>query len=209
MPVAHPGLMRLLDYKRYNVETDGIYAVYDAPLRDKPSDNWAERLYQRLVRPMPGLLPEDERVFRYIAIYPNTVIDLYPDHVLIWKMNPHGVDTHRRPGTYLRRKNCDLRTRLAQWLNLYDQPDHHPRGRGPGRPDAASASANTDFTPGPLSLREKGVAWFAGRDPGRPRRPRTRGELDDRRLTAGDTRSAPARTSPPRPARRSSTPPAR
>ena len=54
VPVAHPGLMRLLDYKRYSVETADAYAVYDAPLREKASDNWAERLYQQLVRPMPG-----------------------------------------------------------------------------------------------------------------------------------------------------------
>ena len=47
VPVAHPGLMRLLDYKRYSVETAEHYVVYDAPLREKPSDNWAERLYQR------------------------------------------------------------------------------------------------------------------------------------------------------------------
>jgi len=162
VPVAHPGLMRLLDYKSYSVETAHAYAVYDAPLRDKPSDNWAERGYQRLVRPMPGLDAEDERIFRYIAIYPNTVIDLYPDHVLIWKMNPRGVDQVVVPGTYLRRKDCDLRTRIAQRLNLYlskittheDEDLVHRMQIGLG---------NTDFQPGPLSLREKGVAWFAGR----------------------------------------------
>ena len=162
VPVAHPGLMRLLDYKRYNVETNGLYAEYDAPLRDKPSDNWAERLYQRVVRPMPGLSREDERVFRYIAIYPNTVIDLYPDHVLIWKMNPLTVESTGVPGTYLRRKSCDARTKLAQKLNLYisqitTREDEELVGR------MQQGLSNTDFTPGPLSLREKGVAWFAGR----------------------------------------------
>ena len=162
VPVAHPGLMRLLDYKRYSVETAPAYAVYDAPLREKPSDNWAERLYQRLVRPMPGLIEEDERVFRYIAIYPNTVIDLYPDHVLIWKMNPLAVDSTGVPGTYLRRRNCDARTRVAQKLNLYfSEITTHEDEELVGRMQLGLA--NTDFTPGPLSLREKGVAWFAGR----------------------------------------------
>ena len=162
VPVAHPGLMRLLDYKRYSVETADAYAVYDAPLREKASDNWAERLYQQLVRPMPGLDDEDHRIFRYIAIYPNTVIDLYPDHVLIWKMNPRGVDRVSVPGTYLRRKDCDARTRIAQKLNFYiseittheDEDLVHRMQIGLG---------NTDFQPGPLSLREKGVAWFAAR----------------------------------------------
>ena len=112
---------------------------------------------------MPGLVEEDERVFRYVAIYPNTVIDLYPDHVLIWKMNPL---TRRHapacPGTYLRRKNCDPRTRVAQRLNLYiSQITTHEDEDLVGRMQLGLA--NTDFTPGPLSLREKGVAWFAGR----------------------------------------------
>ena len=106
--------------------------------------------------------PKTSGVFRYIAIYPNTVIDLYPDHVLIWKMNPRGVDRVVVPGTYLRRRDCDLRTRIAQRLNLYlskitthedeDLVQRMQIGLG-----------NTDFRPGPLSLREKGVAWFAGR----------------------------------------------
>ena len=162
VPVAHPGLMRLLDYKRYSVETTDAYVVYDAPLREKASDNWAERLYQRLVRPMPGLIDEDHRIFRYIAIYPNTVIDLYPDHVLLWKMNPQGVDRVDVPGTYLRRKDCDLRTRIAQKLNLYvskitthEDEDLVQRMQ--------IGLSNTDFRPGPLSLRERGVAWFAAR----------------------------------------------
>ncbi|HEX7428814.1 MAG TPA: aromatic ring-hydroxylating dioxygenase subunit alpha [Mycobacterium sp.] len=162
VPVAHPGLMRLLDYKRYSVETTDAYVVYDAPLREKASDNLAERLYQRLVRPMPGLIDEDHRIFRYIAIYPNTVIDLYPDHVLLWKMNPQGVDRVDVPGTYLRRKDCDLRTRIAQKLNLYvskitthEDEDLVQRMQ--------IGLSNTDFRPGPLSLRERGVAWFAAR----------------------------------------------
>ena len=132
-------------------------------MREKASDNWAERLYQRLVRPMPGLIDEDHRIFRYIAIYPNTVIDLYPDHVLLWKMNPRGVDQVDVPGTYLRRKDCDLRTRIAQKLNLYVSQITNARGRRPGRSGCRSASATPTFEPGPLSLREKGVAWFAAR----------------------------------------------
>jgi Rieske 2Fe-2S family protein len=162
VPVAHPGLMRLLDYKHYAVETTDAYVVYDAPLRDKPSDNWAERMYQRTIRPMPGLAAEDERVFRYIAIYPNTVIDLYPDHVLLWKMNPLDVDRVDVPGTYLRRRDCDARTRIAQKLNLYvSQITNHEDEDLVQRMQIGLG--NTDFEPGPLSLRERGVAWFAHR----------------------------------------------
>ena len=81
MPIAHPGLMRLLDYKRYDVEVHDGWVWFEAPMRDKPSGNAMERAYQRLLTPMPGLGESDRRVWRYAMIYPNTTIDLYPDQV--------------------------------------------------------------------------------------------------------------------------------
>jgi Rieske 2Fe-2S family protein len=78
IPIAHPGLMRLLDYKRYDVECSENYVWFEAPLRSKPSSNWVERMYSELVTPMPGLSEADRRVWRYVFIYPNTTIDLYP-----------------------------------------------------------------------------------------------------------------------------------
>ena len=47
MAIAHPGLMRLLDYKRHEVELHDSWLWKDAPLRDKPSGNRLERFYQR------------------------------------------------------------------------------------------------------------------------------------------------------------------
>ena len=49
VPIAHPGLMRLLDYKRYDVEVHDGWVWFEAPMRDKPSGNPMERAYQRLV----------------------------------------------------------------------------------------------------------------------------------------------------------------
>ena len=54
IPIAHPGLMRLLDYKRYETEVHEHYVWFEVPLRSKPSSNWLERMYAELVRPMPG-----------------------------------------------------------------------------------------------------------------------------------------------------------
>ncbi len=54
IPIAHPGLMRMLDYKHYDTELHEHYAWIEAPLRDKPSSNRLERLYAQLVTPMPG-----------------------------------------------------------------------------------------------------------------------------------------------------------
>jgi len=54
IPVGHPGLLRLLDYKRYVATVGRRHAWIDGPFRDKPSKNYQERLYQRLMRPMDG-----------------------------------------------------------------------------------------------------------------------------------------------------------
>ena len=83
--------MRMLDYKRYHVEVHQHYVWFEAPMRDKPSSNRLERTYSKLVTTMPGLTEEDRRVWRYVFIYPNTTIDLYPDQVTTWQMNPDGV----------------------------------------------------------------------------------------------------------------------
>src|SRR5947209_10479501 len=59
IPIAHPGLMRMLDYKHYEVEVHDHYVWFEAPLRAKPSSNRLERLYAKLVPPMAGLGDED------------------------------------------------------------------------------------------------------------------------------------------------------
>ena len=52
VPIAHPSLMRLLDYQNYTVEVGEGYVFFEAPLRKKPSGNRLERAYQKFVRPM-------------------------------------------------------------------------------------------------------------------------------------------------------------
>jgi Rieske 2Fe-2S family protein len=162
IPIAHPGLMRLLDYKHYDVECHENYVWFDAPMRNKPSSNWAERLYTELVQPMPGLTQEDRRVWHYIVIYPNTTIDLYPDYVGVWQIRPDGIG--RTSDTYLayRAPNCDLRTRFVQRLNW--------RINKITLDEDADLVANVQegfrtrgYRCGPLSRREAGVAWFADR----------------------------------------------
>ena len=162
VPVAHPGLMRLLDYQRYTVETTEHYAYFEVPLRDKPSSNLLERTYQRLASPMPGLRDEDRRMWRYLAIYPNTLIDLYPDHVLAWKVTPHAVGKAGLPGAFYARPGTSLRTRLAQRLNIKigwitNDEDAELVAR------VQKGVSTPGWGPGPLSRREAGVSWFADR----------------------------------------------
>jgi phenylpropionate dioxygenase-like ring-hydroxylating dioxygenase large terminal subunit len=162
IPIAHPGLMRMLDYRHYDVEVNEHYVWFESPLRDKPSSNRLERLYARMVTPMPGLGAADRHVWRYAFIYPNTTIDLYPDQVNTWQMLPDGVAQTRDTFGSYRAAGADPRTRLVQWANqrlntlvldedidLVDNVQQGLQTRG--------------YRCGPLGAREAGVAWFADR----------------------------------------------
>jgi choline monooxygenase len=162
IPIAHPSLMRMFDYKRYESEIHDWYVWVEAPLREKPSSNRLERLYARLAQPMPGLSDDDAHVWRYVFIYPNTTIDLYPDQVNTWQMRPDGVDLTRDVFAGYRSPNSDPRTRFVQWANqrlntlvldedidLVDNVQQGLRTRG--------------YECGPLSVQERAVGWFADR----------------------------------------------
>ncbi|MEV6010602.1 aromatic ring-hydroxylating dioxygenase subunit alpha [Streptomyces sp. NPDC051976] len=162
VPVAHPGLMRLLDYQNYTCEIAENYVLFESPLRDKPSSNLVERLYQKLADPMPGLTEADRRTWRYAVIYPNTLIDFYPDHVLAWTALPTAQDRVAIPGAYYTKHGVGLRTRLARRLNIHI-------GWITNDEDAELVSrvqhglSTPGFAPGPLSRRESAVGWFADR----------------------------------------------
>jgi choline monooxygenase len=162
VPIAHPSLMRLYDYKRYEAEVHDSYVWYEAPLREEQSSNRLERAYQTLVQPMSGLSKEDRHTWRYVYIYPNTTIDLYPDQVNTWQLLPDGVGGTDDVSASYRPAGSGARTRFVQWANqrlntlvldedvdLVDNVQQGLQTRG--------------YECGPLSERERGVAWFADR----------------------------------------------
>ena len=160
IPIAHPSLMRLLDYQRYTVEVGDGWVWFEAPLREKPSGNRLERAYQRLVRPMPGLTDADRAVWRYVFIWPNTTLDLYPDQVMTWQINPDGIDATHDTWCSFRAARPTAPMRAVQRLN-------HRLNADVADEDAdlvarvQAGLATRGWTPGPLGEREAGVAWFA------------------------------------------------
>jgi len=162
IPIAHPDLMRLIDYRNYTVEVHDHWVWFESPLREQVGGNRLARLYARLVEPMPTLEAADRRVWRYAFIYPNTAIDLYPDQVNTWQMTPDGVAaTADSFGSY-RPRGTGPRTRLVQHLNQrfnalvlredVDLVENVQRGL-----------ASTGYRCGPLATREAAVAWLAAR----------------------------------------------
>ena len=162
IPIAHPGLMRMLDYKHYDTELHEHWAWIEAPLRSKPSSNRLERLYAQLVTPMPGLGEEDRRTWRYVFIYPNTTIDLYPDQVNTWQMVPDGIGRTRDVFAGYRSARSGPRTRAVQrlnnWLNTLVLKEDIDLVK-----NVQLGLRTRGYRCGPLSGRESAVAWFAER----------------------------------------------
>ncbi len=162
IPIAHPGLMRMLDYKNYDVEVHDEYLWFEAPFRNKMSSNRLERMYSQMVEPMPSLTEADRNVWRYIFIYPNTTIDLYPDSVATWQILPNGLTRTTDVWAAYRRPDSNPRTRLVHWLN------HRLNGLVMDEDvdlvvNVQQGMQTRGYECGPLSRREAGVAWFAER----------------------------------------------
>jgi len=72
IPIAHPGLMREIDYSQYRTETFRYYSQQFAPIRAMKSDDGGERFYT----PGTGL-----QEALYFWIFPNLMVNIYPDNV--------------------------------------------------------------------------------------------------------------------------------
>jgi phenylpropionate dioxygenase-like ring-hydroxylating dioxygenase large terminal subunit len=87
IPVAHPGLTRLFG-ATYGVESKEWVDRMSGKITDKPSRNWAERMYQKYL-PEAKNLPEDlRRSWVYFKFWPNFAFDVYPDHVDVMQWLP-------------------------------------------------------------------------------------------------------------------------
>jgi phenylpropionate dioxygenase-like ring-hydroxylating dioxygenase large terminal subunit len=88
VPVGHPGLQRLYGPTyRYEVKPLGV-SHGGGRLVDRPSPNWSERHYLKL---LPALehLPEDrQRAWLYYSMFPSLAFDVYPDQIDYFQILP-------------------------------------------------------------------------------------------------------------------------
>ena len=85
--VAHPGLTRLFG-ATYRVESREWIDRMSGELSDKPSRNWAERMYQKYLPVAEHLPPSKRRSWVYFKLWPNFAFDVYPDQVDIMQWLP-------------------------------------------------------------------------------------------------------------------------
>jgi choline monooxygenase len=72
IPIAHPGLMREIDYSQYRTDTFRYHSQQFAPIRASKAEDSAERAYA----PDGG-----GREALYFWIFPNLMLNIYPDNV--------------------------------------------------------------------------------------------------------------------------------
>jgi choline monooxygenase len=72
IPIAHPGLMREIDYAQYRTDTYRFHSQQFAPIRAMKQEDTIERLYA----PDTGI---GEAL--YFWVFPNLMLNIYPDNV--------------------------------------------------------------------------------------------------------------------------------
>jgi choline monooxygenase len=72
IPIAHPGLMREIDYAHYRTDTYRYYSQQFAPIRAMKEEGTAERFYA------PGVGLQQAL---YFWIFPNLMLNIYPDNI--------------------------------------------------------------------------------------------------------------------------------
>jgi choline monooxygenase len=72
IPIAHPGLMREIDYANYRTDTYRYYSQQFAPIRAMKTDDTGERFYA----PGSGL-----QQAAYFWVFPNLMLNIYPDNI--------------------------------------------------------------------------------------------------------------------------------
>jgi carnitine monooxygenase subunit len=159
--VAHPGLTRLFG-NGYGIEAKEWIDKMWGQLRDVPSKNWSERLYQKLLPPVAMLPPERQRLWTYFKLWPNVAFDIYPDQIDFMQFLPVSpTETMIREIAYVHpdsrremRATRYLNWRINRKVNIEDKTLIQRVQTGMG---------SSSYTVGPLSETEVCLRSFARR----------------------------------------------
>jgi phenylpropionate dioxygenase-like ring-hydroxylating dioxygenase large terminal subunit len=114
--VAHPGLTRLFG-RSYGVEAQSWIDKMWGLLREEPSNNWSERMYQHVLPPTKHLPPERQRQWTYFKLWPNIAFDIYPDQIDFMQFLPVSpTETLIREIAYVHR-DTRREMHVARYLN--------------------------------------------------------------------------------------------
>jgi len=159
--VAHPGLTRLFG-QSYGIESKPWVDRMSGHLRDVPSAQRSERMYQAVL-PRARHLPDDrQRLWVYFKLWPNVAFDIYPDQVDFMQMIPVSpTETLIREIAYAH-PDGRREMKAARYLNWrinrqVSAEDHALIER------VQTGMGSRSFSPGPLGRNEVALRSFARR----------------------------------------------
>ncbi|HEX9818020.1 MAG TPA: RHO alpha subunit C-terminal catalytic domain-containing protein, partial [Methylomirabilota bacterium] len=118
VPIGHPGYHRMLDNELVGVMNGHGVAGSKSVLRDRPSSNPTERLYQELApAALAHLGREERRTWQFFSMPPNIGIDVYPDSMDVFQILPLGPETCTVRTLVYARPDADRYERILQYLN--------------------------------------------------------------------------------------------
>ena len=157
--MAHPGLQRLYG-PTYRHETQPLGVSHaGGRLVDRPSANWSERHYQKLLPDVGHLPAERKRAWLYYAMFPNLAFDIYPDMIDYFQILPVTPDRSRSRLRGFALPDNRPEMRAARYLNQRINAQV-------GREDVAlvegvqAGLASLGYGTGPLSGKEARVKQF-------------------------------------------------
>jgi phenylpropionate dioxygenase-like ring-hydroxylating dioxygenase large terminal subunit len=159
--VAHPGLTRLFG-QSYGIEAKPWVDRMSGYLRDVPSSQRSERMYQAVLPRAPHLPDERQRLWVYFKLWPNVAFDIYPDQVDFMQMIPVSpTETLIREIAYAH-PDGRREMKAARYLNwrinrLVSTEDQDLIER------VQTGMGSRSYSPGPLGRNEVSLRSFAQR----------------------------------------------
>jgi phenylpropionate dioxygenase-like ring-hydroxylating dioxygenase large terminal subunit len=161
IPVAHPGLTRLFG-PSYGIEAQEWIDKMWGRLRDAPSRNWSERLYQHVLPAVEHLPQERQRLWTYFKLWPNVAFDIYPDQIDFMQFLPVSpTETMIREIAYVH-PDSRREMRAARYLNWRINRQVNVEDKALNE-RVQAGMASSSYTVGPLSETEVCLRSFARR----------------------------------------------
>jgi phenylpropionate dioxygenase-like ring-hydroxylating dioxygenase large terminal subunit len=114
--VAHPGLTRLFG-PSYSLEAKPWVDKMEGTIVEKPSSNWVERSYQKLLPLFDHLSEKKRRLWSYYRLWPNIAIETYPDMVDFMQFVPVSPNTALIREIAYGRPDARREVKVARHLN--------------------------------------------------------------------------------------------
>ena len=159
--IAHPGLTRLFG-QSYAIEAQTWVDKMSGYLRDVPSSQRSERMYQAVLPRAPHLPDDRQRLWLYFKLWPNVAFDLYPDQVDFMQMIPISpTETLIREIAYAH-PDSRREMRVARYLNWRINRQVSAEDKGLIE-RVQTGMGSRSFSPGPLGSNEVSLRSFARR----------------------------------------------